>query len=210
MHDLSAYHFQHVFLTGPKQIGKSTVIQRYLELQQCRYGGFLTVKNEAVYPGARSVHMLNTTQKKKPSEENFLFFCGKNSARLYGRYAIAPEAAPRFNEIGCSLLKPFYTDNPACVHDALCRNQKKCTGFASSVELILMDEIGPHESDAKAFHASILRCLDGSIPVLGVLQQADTSLFHEIAAHPRVHLIHVSTENRDVLPEQLIHLFSFL
>ena len=69
----------------------------------------------------------------------------------------------------------------------------------SDTDLIIMDEIGPHEYEASAFRASILRCLDGNIPVLSVLQQVESALFHEIAAHPDITVIQVTEGNRNQL-----------
>ena len=174
---------KHIFLTGPKQIGKSTLIKNYLKMHPVKCAGFLTVKSEKVFPGCRSVHMLDaslapdfTAQKnKKPSKENFLFFCGQAPEALYHQYELLPDPAPRFNRIGCALL------------DAI----------PSNTDLIIMDEIGPHEYEAEAFRASILRCLDGDIPILGVLQHTDSALFREIAGHPFVTVIDVTEGNRD-------------
>lgn len=174
---------KHIFLTGPKQIGKSTIIQNYLMAHPVKCAGFITVKSETVFPGCRSVHMLDascrsgiTKQKnKKPSKENFLFFCGQSPNALYHKYELLPEPAPRFNRIGCTLLNEIPSDT----------------------ELIIMDEIGPHEYKASAFRDSVLQCLDGNIPILGVLQKAESALYQRIAEHPNVIVIEVTRENRN-------------
>ncbi len=174
---------KHIFLTGPKQVGKSTIIRNYLATHPVKCAGFLTVKSETVFPGCRSVHMLDAScisgiamQKiKKPSKENFLFFCGQTPAMLYRQYGLLPDPALRFDRIGCALLD----------------------GIPANTDLIIMDELGPHESEAEAFRASVLRCLDGDIPILGVLQKAESALYYTIAKHPDVEIIEVTKENRN-------------
>lgn len=68
--------------------------------------------------------------------------------------------------------------------------------------IILMDECGHLEKDALAFRQAIRDCLDGEIPVLGVLRK-DQSWHNFIIEHPRVQLIEVSAETRDMLPGQI-------
>ena len=40
---------------------------------------------------------------------------------------------------------------------------------------------------------------DSDLPVLGVLQKADTEFLRAVAGHPRVRLVTVTVENRDEL-----------
>lgn len=72
-----------------------------------------------------------------------------------------------------------------------------------SGDVLLMDELGPAESEAKAFTAAVLAALDGDLPVLGVLQRADTDFLRAVAAHPRVRVVTVTRDNRDTLRETL-------
>ena len=60
-----------------------------------------------------------------------------------------------------------------------------------------MDELGPHEASAVLFHETVLKLLDGSVPVLGVLQAPAELFWPEITGHPMVELIEVSEHNRD-------------
>jgi nucleoside-triphosphatase len=68
-----------------------------------------------------------------------------------------------------------------------------------SGDILLMDELGPAESGAKKFCETVLAALDGDLPVLGVLQKADTEFLRAVAGHPRVRLVTVTVENRDEL-----------
>lgn len=70
--------------------------------------------------------------------------------------------------------------------------------------LILMDECSRFERDALAFQREILRCLDGSIPVLGVVRLTAEGWVDAIRRHPNVKLITVTLENRSSIPDEII------
>jgi len=71
--------------------------------------------------------------------------------------------------------------------------------------LILMDECGHLEKEALLFQREILACLDGDIPVLGVLRKGQA--WHDfIRSHPRVCVLTVDEENRGGMAEQVVSL----
>ena len=70
-------------------------------------------------------------------------------------------------------------------------------------DVLLMDELGPAESQAAVFCGAVLAALDGDMPVLGVLQKADTAFLRAVAAHPRVRVVTVTEENRYRLRQEL-------
>lgn len=188
----------HIFLTGEKQIGKSTILRKVLTMAPCHCAGFLTVKSTSVYPGTSSVHMLDASflcdpavsfdfggTKKEASEENFLFFCGRSPETLYHQFQLSEDPGPRFDCLGSSLLG----------------------AISANTDCIIMDEIGPHEDHAVRFQNLIFHYLDGSIPVFGVLQQVDTPLYHRISRHPAVTVITVAKSNRDDLPDYFMEEF---
>ena len=70
--------------------------------------------------------------------------------------------------------------------------------------MLVMDELGPHEEQAAAFRQAVLRALDGDVPIIGVLQQAESAFLRQVAAHPNVRVITVTEENRDALHHWLI------
>lgn len=150
----------HIFLTGDKQIGKSTIINKTLErLKKANpkmvVGGFKTIAgNEEVF-----MHYLNSDKK---------FAIGK---RKIGGYTRA------FNTEGVRLLQN--TENTNC-------------------DLIVMDEIGWMESNAEAFASEILKVLDGTVPVIGVIRKdCDTILISEIKRRADCEVIEVTIDNRD-------------
>ena len=49
----------------------------------------------------------------------------------------------------------------------------------------------------------MFRTLDGSTPILGVLQQAQSQFLDRIARHPRVTVLTVTEENRNTLAAEL-------
>ncbi len=165
---------RHLFLTGPKRIGKSTVIDKFLTSDGLTMGGFRTVHTDSVLRDRFSVHMLRPGEK--PTKENLLFICGEPSA----------ETATRFDTLGCAALAQ-----------------------SGNAELILMDELGPHEAKAQQFQNAVLSALDGDTPILGVLQQADSPFLRQVAAHRNVTVVEVTLENRDTLPQILRREFHF-
>ena len=152
----------HLFLTGPKNVGKSTLIRGLLATETGPLGGFFTVKHEG------GIYLLPATGERAFTPENFLFRCGHGGDPA------------RFDDLGCAAL----ADTAGC-------------------RLLVMDELGPHESEAKRFQAAVFYALDGERPIIGVLQQAESEFLGRIAHHPRVTVLAVSGENRDALAAEL-------
>jgi len=161
---------KHVFLTGEKQVGKSTLVRRLTALSGGRVSGFKTVRAGGVLPGRFTVHMLRAGAEDAPSEENLLFVCRCES----------PEKDRRFDALGCALLAD-----------------------TAGAALIVMDELGPNERNAKAFQRAVLDTLDGDTPVLGVLQKADSAFLRAIAGREDVRIFEVTPRNRETLYEVL-------
>ena len=86
---------RHLFLTGPKGVGKSTLIRDCLSRETGRLGGFFTVKHRG------SVYLLRADTGEAPDAENFLFRCGCGGDP--GRFDALGCAALADTE-GCSLL----------------------------------------------------------------------------------------------------------
>lgn len=137
---------EHVFLTGRKQVGKSTLIRKELERYKKENG-----------------------EESAPSEENLLFICGS---------ADRSRSDERFDRMGSRILEE---------------------SMRNGAELLIMDELGPNEAGALVFQEAVLRALDGEIPILGVLQEADSPFLKKVATHPKVRVIRVTEENRDAL-----------
>ena len=152
----------HLFLTGQKGAGKSTLIRGLLAEETGRLGGFFTVRHEG------GVYLLPAAKERTFTPESLLFRCGHGGDPA------------RFDDLGCAAL----ADTAGC-------------------RLLVMDELGPHEAEARQFQAAVFRALDGEIPILGVLQQAESEFLHRIARHPRVTVLTVTEENRNTLAAEL-------
>ncbi len=70
-------------------------------------------------------------------------------------------------------------------------------------DLLLMDELGTMERQSPAFCGAVLRALDSGVPVLGVIKPRSSDLLDTVRAHPRVKVVTVTRENREVLLETL-------
>ena len=160
---------RHLFLTGDKRVGKSTLLRTWLERFPGKVGGFRTVRTMEVYGDRFSVHLL--TPGEKPAEENLLFLCPPPKDD--------DGVVARFEEMGCAALE----DTAAC-------------------DMILMDELGPTEAKAEKFQQMVLDILDGDVPVVGVIQKAESEFLSRIARHPNVSVLEVTLENRDILAKR--------
>ena len=154
---------RHLFLTGPKGVGKSTLIRDCLARETGRLGGFFTVKQQG------NVYLLRAGGGEAPDAENFLFRCGCGGD------------PGRFDALGCAALAD-----------------------TEGRSLLVMDELGPHEAQAVRFQAAVFRALEGEIPILGVLQQADSDFLRRIAGHPQVTVLTVTEDNRGRLAAELL------
>lgn len=152
----------HLFLTGQKGAGKSTLIRGLLAEETGRLGGFFTVRHEG------GVYLLPAAKERTFTPESLLFRCGHGGDPA------------RFDDLGCAAL----ADTAGC-------------------RLLVMDELGPHEEAALRFQAAVFRTLDGSTPILGVLQQAQSQFLDRIARHPRVTVLTVTEKNRNTLAAEL-------
>lgn len=167
---------KHLFLTGEKQVGKSTLLQKLVAKQQqhgnCLTGGFYTKRTADVLPGYHTVHLLPADGSITPNMKNLLFVCCRPS----------PEDALRFDKLGCAALTQATT--------------RGCS-------LLVMDELGIYEENAAAFKAAVLQALDGDIPILGILQKGDSPFLRAVASHPKVTVLEVTEKNRNCLFSQI-------
>ena len=121
---------KHIFYTGPRGIGKSTLLQKRLAQFQGVFAGFRTVK---VPCGASfSVHMLPVDKKEIPAEENFLF-C-RDEKRAYEQNAL------RFNAIGCRCLADI-DEAELIVMDELGSAESAAAAFQDRVLALLDGDI---------------------------------------------------------------------
>lgn len=163
------------------QVGKSTIIKKTLAALKLRdIGGFRSVSVPDLPDGAMSVYLIPVGEKDPVVNDWNRVGIRKGCGRGIGKF---PEA---FERAGVQALKG-----------------------AEGMPLILMDEVGRMESAAARFSERILALLDGSTPILGVVQKiADTPLTNAIRQHPNVRVLTVTKENREKLAEEVLRLVS--
>ena len=95
-------------------------------------------------------------------------------------------------------------DNVVCYPEVFDREGVRLLKDAVTADIICMDELGFLERGSTLFQAQVLSCLDGNIPILGVLREGDIAWHDAIKAHPSVAIFEVSAANRNALPEMLV------
>ena len=121
---------RHIFLTGEKRIGKSTILQKALRTYEKSVGGFYTVRTNELLGNHYSVHLLRAGEAPNITEENFLFLCGEKDEMV----------EKRFDRIGCQALK----DAKSCsliVMDELGPHEEKAEKFVAAVNELLNGEV---------------------------------------------------------------------
>ena len=177
---------KHLFLTGDIQVGKSTLLQKWLSEIDCSTGGFYTRKvpeGEHIYvrifPALRSDSPNGISDTSGFTEDNALFDCTGRDVLDY---------TERFDRLGSALLRD-----------------------TADKDLIIMDEIGLRENQADLFCSTVLDTLNGTVPVIGVLRklmpgehnEQDPGLIDTILARSDVSVIEVTKDNRDALADTL-------
>jgi len=69
--------------------------------------------------------------------------------------------------------------------------------LAAEPDLILMDELGFFESQAREFQKLVHQCLASSIPVLGVIKPISTPFLDAVRAAPNTVLLKITKDNRN-------------
>lgn len=165
---------RHVFVTGEKGVGKSTLLRRLLAERGLACAGFET--RLLMRDGQRRGFTLHGFVEMPPWENDCIV-----SVRMAERKSVP--VLPVFNENGVKMLQKSLEAPAPCV---------------------LMDELGKLEREADAFCAQVLRVLDSPKRVLGVLQQCEAPLLSAIRARTDVTVLTVTADNRDELLQALI------
>ena len=164
---------RHLFLTGDKQVGKSALLRRLIEIRQLDCAGFET---QAFFLNGERRGFTLHGRVEMPPYQNDCICC----ARIEEKRAVP--VLPVFEENGVLILK---------------------RSLASPAPFLLMDELGRLEREASGFIAQIEACLDADKRVLGVLQKCNSAHVARIAQRADVTVLTVTPENRDELLEWL-------
>ena len=165
---------RHLFLTGARQVGKSTLLRALIARESLACAGFET--KPLCVDGERRGFIMHGLVPMPPFVNDCVI-----SVRLGERRAVP--VLPAFEENGVEILR---------------------RSLASDAPFLLMDELGRLERDATAFATQVKACLDSSKRVLGVLQRCDAPLMAEIATREDVLILTVTPENRIALLDELV------
>lgn len=160
----------HLFLTGEKQVGKTTLLNRLLVRWGLSVAGYRTQPFEI--HGQVKGHCLVSLLPTWPDSENYV------------------PCVIRLDDRRCVGVLPAFDQNGA----AMLESSRK-----SGAGLILMDELGRVERDALLFAKQVELCLGGKIPVVGVMQKGSFPLKEAIAAREDTRVVTVTPENREAL-----------
>jgi len=171
---------KHLFLTGEKQIGKSTILSRILAEPDIAGDGQKNIAGFRTYPFSigeerRGFYM----HSYRP-----VAVCENDLPVLIrmGERTIVP-VPETFELLGCALLR-----------DAISEPSR----------LVVLDELGKAEKKADIFKQTVFRLLDSQDLVIGVLQKNSGDFALQIAEREDVKVYEVTEENRDRLPSELI------
>ncbi|NLC38339.1 MAG: hypothetical protein GX779_03595 [Clostridia bacterium] len=171
---------KNIFLTGEKQVGKSTLINRVLKNFSFRTYGFRTMpyfQQKALTGFLMESLRPAITYPKKP------FISRKLED---GSWISYPQT---FEEFGTSILLDCLESKP---------------------DLILMDELGFLENDAPLFQETVLKCLSSKLPVLGVIKAVSTPFLDAIRARDDLLILPVDPANRESRYPQLVQILQKL
>mgnify|MGYP002764616018 CR=1 FL=1 len=98
----------HLFLTGRKGVGKSTLLRAMLEGK--RLGGFFTVRATGILERP-SIHLLHAAAEERPAPENLVCFCGERRTDRFDALGPAEAAAERFQT---AVLAALDSHVPVC------------------------------------------------------------------------------------------------
>ena len=165
----------HIFLTGEKQVGKSTLVSAVLDSVGLKYSGLRSI---SVFDDKKDRNVFIVPANKGCSEPAALVGVCSNRH-------ITEKHPEVFDDVGCRLLE-----------------------FDEDTKLVIIDEIGNMERDAKRYSDRILELLDRTdIRILGIIQKmTDTDLARAIRKHPNVRMIDVNVKNREELVSVILGL----
>ncbi len=188
----------HIFLTGEKQVGKSTLVSSVLATTKLRYKGLRSIsvfdenndRNVYIIPANKGKAPINSPTQETPADTadhqgNPLSQETPALVGICSNHHIVAKKPEVFDSIGCRLLEP-----------------------GKDTQLIVIDEIGNMESNARLYSVKVMSLLERTdIRVLGVVQKmARTELAETIRNHPNVRIIEVDEGNREELVKVILSL----
>ncbi len=166
---------KHLFLTGEKQVGKSTLLQKILKAKKIDPCGFVTLP--FFIEGEKRGYYLHALSPLEKGEynSNVPAILRLGEKRLIGIEEV-------FESLGVHILTQALKENRPLVIDELGRAEKHCPCFINAV----------------------LRSLDEKNQIFGVVQKGAEHYLQVLKNHSRVQLVEVTSQNREGLFDQVI------
>lgn len=168
---------QHIFLTGPPRIGKTTIILKVVSLirdKNVKVGGMVSqeILERGNRVGFKVIDILN-------SVEGVLAHVNRESGPQVGKYRV-------------------------CLEDLERIGAKAILSACEKADVVVIDEVGPMELYSEPFKDAVIRALDSGKIVLGTIHwRAKTSFTEMIRRRDDVKIVEVRYENRNTLPKTI-------
>lgn len=125
------------------------------------------------------------------------YFAGGRHTDLY----LSPAGGPRLYDPAHVVVR-FPEDGPPQA-DAARFDALGAPLVDAPCPLLILDECGRLERDARRFQAAVLAAFDRDAPILAVVREGFPGWTRQIVDHPSATLLTVTEENRDRLPGQI-------
>lgn len=168
---------KNIFVTGPIQIGKSTVILKVIDqLQAKKIGGF---KTKPLYENKIRVGF--TIQSFQNSKRIFAHKDWRTPFK-FDVYYYDPEI---FETFGTALLENAIRES----------------------QFIVIDEIGKMEARTNQFKKAVQQCLDSPLPVLGAFQKRAEWFEEVLAVRKDTRIFKIEEDNRETIDRDILKFF---
>lgn len=173
-----------IFLTGVKQVGKTTILNEILQDPSHSFSGF---KMEWIKEAGSKQGLCICPVNSNSRYSNKYFSQTDRQVGVYFDNKTHP-IIEGFENFGVKILleslEPAVNGN---IHDAV----------------IIMDELGTLESNAPDFKRAVINCLDSEIPVLGILKATSCEFLDAIRERNDVCVIVVTVESRQFVADKV-------
>lgn len=167
---------KNIFLTGPVKIGKSIILEHAIGDYDGSIGGFKTVP-QFTEDGKRAYILGSISPLIQAEEKPFICRLGED-----GHMCAVTET---FEDLGARILQDCLISKP---------------------DLIIMDELGIFEAEARKFQDYVRKCLVSDIPVLGVIKAKPEPFLDELRHRSDVLVLPVCPESREEIAENFTKL----